>query len=336
MSEAVMGEAGKPSTIKLINQSIIRERFMGRKPLACAEISSATGISITTVRAVMNEMLDREEIISLGFGESSGGRKSEQFIINDDCYHGVTICITEYFVYSSLINIHSEVLDTQEIAIDKRRDMREFLLGLLDNRITKKTKVVGIGVPGVVAPDGYIRKKNCKLTDHVDLLSLIRQHISLPIILENDLRASALGFSKEIRNDSMIAFINFEDNCSQVSAGFVEAGKIIRGMGNYAGELGLMPFDNQCDFSGALYSVKDDKERAAIIARLVAWICCSFNPRHVMLCNNNGPMIHKTYIEKYLSEWLPATMLPELTVGSRFEQYYIKGMAALTAGTIFN
>ena len=331
-------KAGKPNMIKLINQSIIRKIFMSRRTLACAEISVETGISITTVRAVMNEMLNKGELISVGLGESSGGRKSEQFIFNDDCYYGISVCIADYSVFASIVNIHSEIVETQTIPVKKKKDSANLLVNLLEDRINEKIKAIGIGVPGIVAMNGFVKKANGELTDNVDILTPLKQRFSLPIILENDLRASALGFSKEIKNEfknPTVAFINFESGCKGISAGFVEGQKIIRGIGNYSGELGLMPYDDKRDFCEALYNTKSENERSKIIAKLLSWICCAINPHQIMLCSNSEFKINDNSIKKYLAHHLPDKMLPVLFTGHDFKQYFIKGMAKLTSDAIF-
>lgn len=332
--------AGKPSMIKQINKSIIRKTFMRREELTCAEISAETGISITTARAVMNEMLDKGELTSMGLADSEGGRKSEKFIINDNCYNGISVCVTEKSVYASVINIHAEIADTCVIAVDDRDNLVGIIKNIIESRVNKKTAVIGIGVPGIVLPLGFIRNSERKqLTESIDIIKPLKQRFSLPIILENDLKASALGFSKEIKSEltnATAAFINFESGCGNISAGFVEGDKIIHGMGNYSGELGLMPFDDKRNFCEALYNAANSNERAEITAKLIAWVCCAINPRHIMLCGNEGFSVGIEDITKFLSERLPINMIPKLFYGSDFEKYFIKGMAELTAGVIFD
>ncbi|MDR2897900.1 MAG: ROK family protein [Spirochaetaceae bacterium] len=353
-----MNQAGKPNTIKVINQTIIRNICMRRTALTCAEISAETGISITTVRAIMNEMLARGELVSLGLAESSGGRRSEQFIINDECYEGISICVTqrpnsihttEKDILVSRVNIHSEVLETQVISLRRYQDLAGTIKEILSDRITEKTRAIGIGVPGIVSPDGYIQKVLETLYT-VDVLPVLKQHFDMPIIVENDLRSSALGFSRQIQKElhpaelysaelysapSTVAFINFEASCNQISAGFVEGNKIIHGMGNYAGELWLMPYDDKRTFCEAIYNASSEKECMRIIALLLSVICCTINPQHIMLCSDADFFIDGEAIGEYITKRLPPPMIPKLSVDSDFKKYFIAGMASLTADAIF-
>ncbi len=339
-----MPQAGKPNTIKLINQSIIRNIFMRRTALTCAEISAETGISITTVRSIMNEMLARGELVSLGLCESSGGRRSEQFIINDDCYEGISVCITQYDIYVSVVNIHAEIKETQKIPIKGcYQGLADILITVLKERINEKTRAVGIGVPGIVSSNGFIQKLGVEVLNTIDFLPPLKQYIdqaqyALPIIVENDLRASTLGFAKEIQNDSTVAFINFwfKDWCNQISAGFVEKYSIIHGMGNFAGELGLMPFDDTNDFREALNNRRNEEEGMEIIAKLLSWVCCTINPQHIMLCSGSEFFIDPDAIKEHVAKQLPAAMMPKISVGSHYKNYFIAGMASLTADAIFN
>jgi DNA-binding transcriptional regulator GbsR (MarR family) len=339
-----MNQAGKPNTIKVINQTIIRNICMRRTALTCAEISAETGISITTVRAIMNEMLARGELVSLGLAESSGGRRSEQFIINDECYEGISICVTqrhnsvhrtEKDILVSTVNIHSEVVETQVISLKRYQDLTDTIKEILNSRIGKKTRSIGIGVPGINSPNGFIHTVGGGELETVDMLTVLKQHFVIPIIIENDLRSSSLGFSREIQNDSSAAFIKFEAYCNQISAGFVEGNKIIHGMGNYSGELWLMPYDDKRTFCEAIYNASSEKECMKIIAQLLSWICCTINPQHIMLCSDADFFIDGETIETYIAKRLPPPMIPKLSVDSDFKKYFIAGMASLTADAIF-
>lgn len=322
-------KAGIPSTIKKINESFIREKFMFREPKTCAQVVAETGISVTTVRAIMNEMLKRNELRSLGLLESSGGRRSEQFIINDDCYEGISICMTDDFLYVSKMNIHARITEQTKIPSDFKQNLVQTLIKIIEERINERTRAIGLGVPGVVSATGFSQNFFRDTNEDIDIVTALKQKFALPIILENDLNASALGFAKAANIDSTLAFIHFISSCNYIAAGFVDGNKIIRGMGNFAGELGLMPYDIRQDFSEALFSA-DELRRSEIIARLVSWVCCTINPQQIVLCCNTDFKINARKISKMLAYHLPEKMLPKLVICSGYEQYFMEGMALLT------
>ena len=329
-----MQKKGMPNTIKRINETLIRDKFMERKPLTCASISMETGISITTVRAIMNEMLDRKELISLGLGESSGGRRSEQFIINDNCYQGLSICFTDDCFYVSRTNIHATIMETVEYSHNSLDNIEEILISHIDKHLETTTRAIGIGVPGVVTKSGYILDLRAKKERKIDFVATLTERYSLPIILENDLNASALGYAKIAKTNSTLAFIYLISSCNYIAAGFTEGNKIIRGLGNYAGELGLMPYDNLKDFSEVLYSA-DEVRKSEILARLVSWVCCTVNPKQVVLCCPDDFKINTRKINKLLEYLLPEKMIPKLVINTEYNRYYLEGMALITSNSIF-
>ncbi len=361
---------GRPNTIKLINESAVREIFLRQRPLTCAEVAAETGISVTTVRSIMREMEGRGELTSLGLTDSNGGRPSERFRIDDDCYEGLSVCLTDDAAAISVVTIQAEVRSTDLIPIGQSDDLPRLLAAHLGPRINEKTRSIGIGVPGIVTPQGYLRTADAQVIDQIDLLSPLRELTARPVVIENDLGASALGFSREAGLTgprpgpagsqalsrltlgevppqpagamvggtppaaSTVAFVNCESSCAGISAGFVEGGRIIHGMGNYAGELGLMPYARRT-LREALYGAEDADERHDVLATAVAWVCCVINPHQVMLCGDSGFPIDRASVLSGLARRLPASMLPELTVGCRFQQYFAQGMALLTADAIF-
>ncbi|MDV3428870.1 MAG: winged helix-turn-helix transcriptional regulator, partial [Bacillota bacterium] len=74
--------SGKPQVMKKVNSGLIKQILKDKGSATKAEISESTGISATTVRALLNQLIRSSEIVSLGFDESSGGRRAERYALN--------------------------------------------------------------------------------------------------------------------------------------------------------------------------------------------------------------------------------------------------------------
>ncbi|WP_255171268.1 ROK family protein [Natrononativus amylolyticus] len=105
---------------------------------------------------------------------------------------------------------------------------------------------VAISAPGLVDPEaGCIRKFDTvdgELIDKIDLREPVERAFALPVYLENDCSASALGewyFGRRGEHDCVI-HVTFGTG---IGGGVVENGQLLRGESGQAGEFGLISID---------------------------------------------------------------------------------------------
>jgi len=300
-------------------------------------------ISSTTVRSLLTEMQRNGEIESIGYAESSGGRKAERYRFKSDRFFCVSFCVTEDAVHYLIVDIYGNILETGRLGkLDV--DTREPIVSFLDELLTQKEiKAIGLGVPGIVddgvywslAPNG----DSLTSTDIGDFLSHL---YGIPVIMENDLNAIAIGYctsyEKQLRADGYdstnMAYISFAQH--GISAGFIAGGKIVRGYRNHAGELSLVPhcqYDTPNEFTP---DQMDDDRFVAYVIKVLSWICAILNPRYITLA---GPEFREkclSAINDGLGARLSQNMLPELHYSADARNNYFEGMAYLTAEKIFD
>lgn len=333
--------SGKPQVIKQVNLSAVRGVIKELRTATRAEIAEKTNISTTTVRALLAEMMQNNEIESVGYDESSGGRKAERYCFNLDKYYGAVFCIIDNEIYYSLVNLYGESVDSGSCLL-KDQDVESLILELLGKWPESKTiRAIGIGVPGIVEEGGYLTKDKHNHLNKVRLGDTIYQHYQVPIIMENDLNAIMLGtgrgYSRQYTDkkieDIHMAFLYFSK--SSIGAGFFSNGKIIRGWNQYAGELGLMPMGQGKTLDRVLADTSDPKKYADIAARMLAGISCVLNPRYITM---GGPEFRKEClgdINNCLNAYLPEDMVPTVLYCEDIRHDYLEGMAYLTAEQIF-
>ena len=78
----------RPRVLKQANLSLIRKVLKAKGTATRAEIAYETKISSTTVRSLLSEMMQNGEIESVGYDESSGGRKAERYGFRPNRYYG--------------------------------------------------------------------------------------------------------------------------------------------------------------------------------------------------------------------------------------------------------
>ena len=148
----------RPMLLKQANLSLVRKTIRDKNTATRAEIAQETRISSTTVRALLSEMMQNGEIESIGFDESSGGRKAERYRFRPDRYYGAALCMEGTKIYGLLVNTCGEITDTTELDIADR-DIQEVITSFLDGLVKEKEiRAIGIGVPGIVEGGSYWKK----------------------------------------------------------------------------------------------------------------------------------------------------------------------------------
>lgn len=333
----------QPKLLKQANLSLLRKALRSMGTATRAELAQETQISSTTVRSLLAELLENREIQSIGYDASSGGRKAERYRLQPGRYHGAAICISDGQVHGLLVNLCGEIVETTPLeAVDG--DYEKAALPYLDSLAARYTlKAIGVGVPGVVEGNCYWKAEPCGgPLCKVPLGEALTRRYGVPVVLENDLKATAIGFGRcyakeypqENPEDTHMAYLHFDHTC--VSASFITGGRIIRGYSNFAGELGLLPTEDGRTLDDCISGPMDDSRYTARVIEIIRWICGILNPRYVAL---GGPAFRKGCIGPIgdgLSALLPRPMLAEILYAPSLWHDYHDGMAYLTAGKIFD
>jgi predicted NBD/HSP70 family sugar kinase len=102
--------------------------------------------------------------------------------------------------------------------------------------------VVGLGVPGVVDPEAgtVTHAVNLGLIDPVDLGGAVAEQLRVPVRVENDLNAAALGAAALLGLPARdLAFLALGTG---LAAGLLLDGRLRRGASGAAGEIGHVPY----------------------------------------------------------------------------------------------
>jgi predicted NBD/HSP70 family sugar kinase len=142
---------------------------------------------------------------------------------------------------------------------------------------------VAIGIPGRVdAVAGVVSAAvNLGITEPVPLASILGDRLTVPVHVENDVNAAALGAFSHLALPpaASLAFVNVGTG---IAAGFVVGGRLWRGATGGAGEIGHIPMRpdgppcrcGQLGCAEALGSgraVADDPQRRVDVAAAAAW-----------------------------------------------------------------
>lgn len=247
-----------------LKYSILRELYY-TQIATCGELSLALKKSLPLIGKAVSEMV-KDKILSSGnFASSTGGRKALQYCITPDYTYVITVAMDQLYTTVSVMDISKN-----QPIYSKRSSLKLFKNDTVINQLVEniqevinESKVhisnilgIGIGMPGFI---NTIKRQNHSypFTHHeINLCKHLEEKFKLPIFLDNDSSAIALGELKfgvaKGKRDVMVLNISWG-----VGLGMIIGGKLFRGHTGYAGELSHIPISEndilcECGKKGCL------------------------------------------------------------------------------------
>lgn len=245
------------STISSVNQTAIVEALRANGPLSRQQIGELTGLSSATVNRLTASLVKEGIATQLGQGVSTGGRPpvlleytgSSKVVaclqVQADSTRGALIDFDAHFVYREDVGFEDlpPVGGTVGTDDDERLARTLALLDtLLEVAVGRGTPCAGVGVsvPGVVRmPEGIVERIPEMGWPEVPLLDMVSSRCDVPVVVENDANALAVGESQlgvGVGVSSLVAI----HLANGLGAGIISNGQLHRGFSNEAGEIGYL------------------------------------------------------------------------------------------------
>ena len=241
-----MGEfVGQPQVLKAVNSAMIEQLIYEQGPVSKPQLARLTGLSLPTVGKLVDALEESGSVRSAGMLGSGAGRKAVVYETNkDSCcllvlyYHG-----REYT--GRVTDIAGETLfeatfPLDNTTADSAMDSTVQAIDELMRHAPNEVKVIGLGVPGVIQPDGKLLGiPQIPGWSGINLAQWLAQRYTADICMENDVKLSAVGYyhthlSSEYEN---IVYIYAGNG---MGSGIIINRKLYRGSTNFSGELGFM------------------------------------------------------------------------------------------------
>lgn len=239
------------SEIKLHNMSAILMALLRNKTLSRVGLSQIVGVSTATITNLVSELVEQGLVAEVGLvknnGQVSVGRPQKALRLIPDARYAVGVHIDVENIYITLTNIQCEIVQSQSIEHHMDTPWHQVMnqVGDVVNELISQqgltsNEVVGVGVAasGLVNPLTGVNVIAPNLGWHdVPIQDYLHGRLNIPIIVENNVRAMALGEALfgVGRDTTAMAFIYGRIG---VGAGLVVDGQIYRGAGAGAGEVG--------------------------------------------------------------------------------------------------
>jgi predicted NBD/HSP70 family sugar kinase len=333
---------GKPELMKKMNITLIYRALIELRSATRAEISDKTKISTTTVRTLLEELLQQGEISELNLDESSGGRRAQRYTLNLERNLILSFYLEENILIYQICDLIGNIVKTDS-EVAEGKDLPFSVIQFVAKCLKKwNICAIGLGVPGIVENERYYISNGFNLWCSNNLGEQIQNTYHVPVILENDLNAIALGFAihyaeknKSCDLDQInMTYINFNKDCT--GAGIIADGKIVHGAKQFAGELGFLPMLPNKNLDAMLQEASNSQEYADTVARLISIVNCITNPSLVVIggIRFQTDWIHLDSVKSSVQSYISNLMLPEIIFSKTSQDDYLAGLTHLTRQSV--
>lgn len=246
------GMVGSFQLMKSLNKSLILNVIRLEGPISRADIAKKTNLTPPTVTNLVGELIESNIVIESDLGTSSGGRKPIMLSIHASAFQviGMDVGASQLKLVST--NLNGEMKETLLVKMPTPITSESFLELLvqsveimLDKSGLPKGSILGIGVGmhGLVDPQKGVAHyaPNLDLRD-IPIKEKLETVFELPVEIENDVRAMALGESWFGNGQGIENFICINVGMG-IGAGIILDNHLFKGSSFTAGEIGHTTID---------------------------------------------------------------------------------------------
>jgi predicted NBD/HSP70 family sugar kinase len=241
------------SVIRAQNTALLLRMLWRERQLTRVEIAKRSGLSHSTVSAIVAELERAGLVQSLGSLASRGGRRPQLIGFRDDCFALIGIEIGARHVSAVLTDMRGRVLGFEEQRHPVRSDPEGTLAtvgSLIDAALTRERlplrKVIGIGVavpsPVDTVRPGELSELIFPAWRGIDVRSLLGARYGIPVFVDNDANLGALA-EHWWGAGAGLSELTYVKVGAGVGAGHIIRGELYRGATGNAGEIGHVPID---------------------------------------------------------------------------------------------
>jgi predicted NBD/HSP70 family sugar kinase len=240
-----LATTGDQHLVKRINKSIVLEKIKQDSPLSRADISERTGLNKGTVSSLVAELMDDGLVLEIGTGQSSGGRKPVLLLFNNKAGYAVGVDLAVGELRTALTDLTGNIVfeRTTPLRSLEAADVIEALLNEVERSIQAAPSsphgIVGIGVavPGIVNDEGIVLFAPNLNWSQVDIGTPLKDRFRVPVIVDNEANAGAVGEKQYGRGQSLSDLIYVSVGAG-IGVGIILGGSLYRGMTGFSGETG--------------------------------------------------------------------------------------------------
>jgi len=246
---------------KAYNHRIVLESIRLNGPISRADIARRTMLTRQTISNIVSRLLEQNLVSETGLKQGKVGSPSTQLEFNALGAYAIGFDLDQTHITGLIVDldgivhhrIKTEVSPLPEQAMDLIVEITERLINNLE---IKRNKIIGVslGFPGPIrvnngrltALSGYeLTRSNSKNTtisswENIPIVEQLSERLKLPIFLENNATAAAIGESYfgAARNIRNFFYVFLSEG---IGGAIIQNNRPVQGIAGSAGELGFIP-----------------------------------------------------------------------------------------------
>jgi hypothetical protein len=280
-----------------------------------------------TVGTVLGALAQSGEAIEAELLSPQGGRPARRYRFNENRAQALALFPHEEggrdILHLRVANLFGECIHAEDSEIDSLSvDSFE---PFIDGAISEYPAIgaLGLGLPGVES-EGKVVCNDYPALVGSSLSGRFGDRYGLPVVVENDVNAAALGYCRRegVSAGAAMAYLYFPKK-HPPGMGICVGGGLYRGKSGYAGEVGSIPLGIDWGAPG-LYASPEARSRA--IGLVLAAVAALLNPGIAIL---HGEFLEEAdigAIEAECARWVPHNALPSIGISRDFSLDYQNGL----------
>lgn len=324
--------------VKQMNMEKIRKEIMRTDKCTKAEIARRTGLSVATCNSIINEMLEKKELILSEQANSPMGRPAALYEYDHNFQHVLGVAVhsggkdfVEYAIGDAVGNVikreHAEerVITDDSIAELIRMEIEQDPL----------IRCVSVGIPGVI-DKGRIALCDISELNDVMLEEELKERFGVDCVVYNDMDLITRGvYEKRNSKDAGLAVILFPAyGTAFVGAGFAINGRVLRGSTHFSGELSYVAEAFGYTRSEMLEVRNDPMKYLQYIAQTIVVAIATFDPVEIILMGKEFRSERIAQIRAACTKIIPPSHVPEMSGEDDVNGAYISGLMTASLNRI--
>ncbi|MFJ1812691.1 MULTISPECIES: ROK family protein [unclassified Streptomyces] len=241
------------------NRAVVLDAVRGRSSVSRVELAQATGLTNQTVSNVVRRLLDEGLIQETGQAPSHGGKRRKLLSLRPDAAYAVGVHLDPDITVAVLLDLSGRVVRRRTMRTSSESDpdrlvrmLTRWVNTLIAKSDVERSRLLGLGVavPGPMdrARGMVLDPPNLPDWHHVHLTELLGRATGLPVVMDNDATAAAIGERWAGGADRAGGFL-FVYMGAGIGGGIMPADSVLRGDSGNAGEFGhvvVEPGGNEC------------------------------------------------------------------------------------------